>query len=164
MYAGQNCSAARTLELIGERWSLLIIRDALFRGITRFADFKRELGLASNVLATRLDSFVAAGLMETHPYSDHPPLHEYRLTEKGRDLQPVILALTAWGDRWAAPHGAPIEFEHAGCGGMLGQHLRCTTCGEVETSAAITAGPGPGQRRARGKNASRLRASRSASR
>src|SRR5450755_1606952 len=102
-YEGQNCSAARALEVAGERWSLLVIRDALFRGITRFSDFQRSLGVAPNILATRLDSFVGAGLMELRQYSERPPQHEYLLTGKGRDLGPVIIALTAWGDRWAAP-------------------------------------------------------------
>jgi DNA-binding HxlR family transcriptional regulator len=104
-YEAQNCSAARTLELVGERWSLLIIRDALFAGSTRFADFQRSLAIAPNILKTRLDGFVAAGLMQRHRYSNHPEHYEYLLTDKGRDLQPVIVALTAWGDQWAAPHG-----------------------------------------------------------
>src|SRR3954447_17797158 len=93
-YSDQNCSAARALELVGERWSLLIIRDALFRGVTRFADFQRNLGVASNILASRLNDFVAADLMERRVTSTH---HDYLLTDKGRDLQPVIVALTHWG-------------------------------------------------------------------
>jgi len=141
-YEGQNCSAARALEVAGERWSLLIIRDALFRGITRFSDFQRSLGVAPNILATRLDSFVGAGLMELRQYSERPPQHEYLLTGKGRDLGPVIIALTAWGDRWAAPQGPPIAYEHQGCGGVIRQETRCMTCGDPAPAADITARPG----------------------
>jgi DNA-binding HxlR family transcriptional regulator len=145
-YDTENCSAARALEVVGERWSLLILRDALYRGTTRFADFQRTLGMASNILATRLNTFVAAGLMEIHQYSAHPEHHEYRLTDKGRDLQPVVVALTAWGDRWAAPKGAPVVYEHAGCGGAIHDQLCCSICGDVRSSADVTVRPGPGTR------------------
>lgn len=144
-YEGQNCSAARALEAVGERWSLLIVRDALFRGVTRFSDFQRSLGIASNVLATRLDGFIAAGIMEVRPSSGAPDHREYVLTEKGASLQPVIVALTAWGDRWAAPAGPPIVFTHT-CGGEVHQHLICRACGtdvrdpgDVEARALGTA-------------------------
>jgi DNA-binding HxlR family transcriptional regulator len=142
-YSGENCSAARALELVGERWSLLIIRDALFRGVTRFADFQRNLGVASNILASRLNDFVAADLMERKLA---PPHHDYLLTDKGRDLQPVIVALTHWGDRWAAPDGPPIVFEHADCGGGIEQHFSCTVCGDIENKSEINAKSGPGSR------------------
>jgi DNA-binding HxlR family transcriptional regulator len=98
------CSAARALEVVGERWSLLIVRDALYAGATRFNDFRR-LGIATNVLKTRLDGFVEAGIMERRSSSERPEHHEYVLTDKGRDLAPVIAALTAWGDHWVAPDG-----------------------------------------------------------
>ena len=143
-YEAQVCSAARTLELVGERWSLLILRDALYRGTTRFLDFQRDLGVASNILAKRLDGFVAAGLMEHRRYSERPEHHEYLLTDKGRELQPVIIALTAWGDRWAAPDGPPILYEHAHCGGAIHTQLRCSTCGDLRTSAEVVVRPGPG--------------------
>jgi DNA-binding HxlR family transcriptional regulator len=143
-YDTENCSAARALELVGERWSLLILRDALYRGTTRFADFQRTLGMASNILATRLNTFVAAGLMETRQYSEHTEHHEYLLTDKGRDLQPVVVALTAWGDRWAAPQGPPVLYEHAGCGGAIRDQLYCSICGDVRSSADVTVRPGPG--------------------
>jgi len=145
-YEAEVCSAARTLELVGERWSLLILRDALYRRTTRFADFQRDLGLASNILAKRLDGFVAAGLMEQRRYSERPELHEYLLTEKGRELQPVIIALTAWGDRWAAPDGPPILYEHAGCGGAMSAQLRCASCGDVPASTEVAVRRGPGFR------------------
>lgn len=127
-YEEQNCSAARALEAVGERWSLLIVRDALFRGMTRFSEFQRSLGVASNVLASRLESFVAAGIMEVRAPAGAREHREYVLTEKGLSLQPVIVALTAWGDRWAAPAGPPIVFRHA-CGGELRQRLICEACG-----------------------------------
>ena len=91
-----------------------------------------------------LDGFVAAGLMEQRRYSERPEHHEYLLTDKGRELQPVIIALTAWGDRWAAPNGPPILYEHAGCGGSIHTHLRCSTRGDVGADAAVVARRGPG--------------------
>jgi DNA-binding HxlR family transcriptional regulator len=143
-YDNENCSAARTLEIVGERWSLLILRDAYFRGSTRFSEFQRKLGIAPNILANRLERFVEAGLMETHRYSDQHDHHEYVLTAKGLDLEPVIIALTAWGDRWAAPHGPPMVYEHQDCGGRIHQQLSCTACDVVPGPADVTARPGPG--------------------
>jgi DNA-binding HxlR family transcriptional regulator len=142
-YDVQNCSAARALELVGERWSLLIIRDALFRGITRFADFQRSLGLARNILAARLNRFVEEGLMERRP-AEGSPYHEYVLTEKGRDLQPIIISLTHWGDRWAAPDGPPVIFEHGRCGGNIEQRIVCADCGEVSPAHEVIARGAPG--------------------
>ena len=129
---------------MGERWSLLIIRDALFAGHARFADFQRSLGVASNILAARLDSFVAAGLMERRQYSEHPEHYEYLLTGKGRDLAPVIVALTVWGDQHAAPDGPPIIYEHAACGGQIHQQIRCAACEEQIRNTDIKVRPGPG--------------------
>jgi DNA-binding HxlR family transcriptional regulator len=147
-YTNQNCSAARALELVGERWSLLIIRDALFRGISRFNDFQRSLGLAPNILATRLEGFVDAGLMSTRRYSERYSERDvdYLLTEKGRDLAPVILALMAWGDRWAAPEGPPLLFEHVDCGGAVHQEERCQKCGVAPERNQVLPVPGPGAR------------------
>ncbi len=144
MYEGENCSAARALELVGERWSLLIIRDALFAGSTRFGDFQRGLGVATNILSTRLDGFVNAGLMEKRRQAGKAEQYEYVLTEKGRDLQPAIIALSAWGDRWAAPNGAPIVYTHADCGGPLRQHLQCEVCGQDAAASEVVPQPGPG--------------------
>ncbi|MBW3553888.1 MAG: helix-turn-helix transcriptional regulator [Gemmatimonadetes bacterium] len=104
-YDREVCSAARALEIAGERWSLLILRNAAFAGMTRFTDFQKSLDIAPNVLAARLKHFVESGLMAT---ADGPGGHPtYHLTEKGLDFKPVIIALTEWGDRWAAPEGAP---------------------------------------------------------
>jgi DNA-binding HxlR family transcriptional regulator len=112
-YDNQNCSAARALELVGERWSLLILRDAMFRGMSRFSQFERSLGVAPNVLAKRLEALVASGLLT-----------------KGLSVKPVIVALTAWGDQWAAPQGPPVRFEHEGCGGSVASRLCCAKCGD----------------------------------
>ena len=138
MYERENCSAARALELVGERWSLLIIRNAVFAGMTRFSDFERRLGIAPNILAKRLDGFVSAGLMELRPTG------EYLLTQKGRELGVVVMALTAWGDRWAAPEGPPILFRHDTCGGDVLVSSSCTGCGGSPDMAEVVALPGPG--------------------
>ncbi len=142
-YDTQVCSIARALEAVGERWSLLIVRDALFAQVTRFSDFQHNLGLATNVLKTRLDSLIAAGIMERRRYSERPEHYEYLLTEKGRDLAPALIALTAWGDRWSSPNGPPILYRHAECGGPIQPELACSNCGAIEGSE-VTVHPGPG--------------------
>src|SRR5947209_433167 len=104
-----HCSVARTLDVVGERWSLLVLRDA-FNGVRRFEDFAARLPIARNVLTNRLQTLVAHGVLERLPYQEHPPRYEYRLTPKGRDLYPVIIALLQWGDRYlAGEDGPPIE-------------------------------------------------------
>jgi DNA-binding HxlR family transcriptional regulator len=128
MYEREICSAARALEIVGERWSLLILRNAAFAGMTRFTDFQKSLDVAPNILAARLQLFVETGLMTT---SDESTGHQtYHLTKKGIDFKPVIIALTEWGDRWAAPEGAPIAYEHEGCGGRVKSELTCRKCEE----------------------------------
>jgi len=109
LYEGQECSAARTLELVGERWSLLILRDAMFADCTRFSQFQSSLGIATNILAKRLDGFVEAGLMERRQLGGSGEQGDYLLTEKGLALKPVIIALTEWGDRWL--RAGPIVYE-----------------------------------------------------
>ncbi len=111
LYANQDCSAARALELVGERWSLLILRDALFRNFTRFSQFQKSLGLATNILAKRLEAFVAAGIMELRQTGASGERSEYVLTQKGLELKPVIIALTEWGDKWVQP--GPVVFQNA---------------------------------------------------
>jgi DNA-binding HxlR family transcriptional regulator len=143
-YDSEVCSMARALEVVGERWSLLILRDALFAGSTRFGDFQRTLGIATNVLAARLEGFVAAGIMERRPGAGHPGTPEYAVTAKGRDLVPAIVALTQWGDRWAAPDGPPIEYRHTECGEAVTSGLSCAGCGLVDDPAEVRAQPGPG--------------------
>ena len=143
-YDSQVCSIARALELVGERWSLLIIRDALFAGITRFSDFQHNLGIATNVLTARLDGFVAAGIMDRRPYSAQTDQHEYVLTDKGRDLAGALVALTEWGDRWAAPGEPPILYRHAECGGAVSHQVECERCGRVDGSSQVQIELGPG--------------------
>jgi DNA-binding HxlR family transcriptional regulator len=141
-YTAQNCSAARALEVVGERWSLLILRDALFRGMTRFTEFQRSLGIAPNVLTARLQSFVEDGLFEVDPAAGDQP--RYQVTDKARDLAPVIIALTTWGDHWAAPNGPPVWFVHEDCGGEAEQGLVCRTCSQKLSGSDVLASPGPG--------------------
>jgi DNA-binding HxlR family transcriptional regulator len=143
-YDGEVCSIARALEVVGERWSLLIIRNALFADSTRYSDFQRSLGIATNILRDRLDGFVDAGIMRRQRYSDQPELYEYLLTEKGRDLAPALIALTEWGDRWAAPEGPPILYRHGVCGSAVSSEVVCATCGHVDDPADVQALPGPG--------------------
>lgn len=142
-YDTQVCSAARALEVVGERWSLLIVRDVLFAGATRFADFQR-LGIATNILAKRLDSLVDSGILERHPSPEHPDRSNYTATRKGLDLAPVIIALTQWGDRWAAPDGPPILYRHTGCGAAVTEQTTCATCGHIADLTEIYVIHGPG--------------------
>lgn len=144
LYERENCSAARALELVGERWSLLIIRNAAFAGMTRFSEFERRLGVAPNVLSKRLNDFVADGLMELVDPAAGTRGRAYRLTPKGSELAEVVMALTDWGDRWAAPAGPPVLYEHAGCGGAVSVTTTCDACGAVPDPTAVVATPGPG--------------------
>jgi DNA-binding HxlR family transcriptional regulator len=121
LYENQECSAARALELVGERWSMLILRDAMFRSYTRFSQFQKSLGIATNILAKRLEGFVAAGIMEHQPGSAGEPA-EYLLTRKGLELKPAIIALTQWGDKWVKP--GPAVFQSASDGQPVEVQLR----------------------------------------
>ena len=143
-YDSQVCSIARSLEVVGERWSLLIIRDALFAGSTRYSDFQRSLGIATNILKDRLEGLVDAGIMRRHQYSQQPELYDYLLTVKGRDLAPALIALTEWGDRWAAPDGPSIFYSHTVCGSAIGHEVGCAKCGRVDDPSEVQARPGPG--------------------
>lgn len=135
-YPGQVCSIARSLEVIGERWSLLIVRDA-FLGVTRFSDFQRSLGIARNVLAQRLEHLVGEGVLERRDGG-------YHLTAKGRELAPALHQLMKWGDRHYAPAGPPRLTLHRGCGGRVEADMVCKRCGEHVRPGAIELAPGPG--------------------
>ena len=115
---------ASTLEVIGERWTLLIIRD-VFLGIRRFDDLQRDLGVARNILQARLERLVEEGILVKRPYQERPLRCEYRLTEKGADLWPVLVALLQWGDRYALEGERPMILQHRGCGGELDDRRRC---------------------------------------
>jgi DNA-binding HxlR family transcriptional regulator len=139
-----HCSVARTMDIIGEWWTPLIVRDA-FYGRTRFEDFQRSLGIARNVLATRLERLVEAGIMERRRYEEHPPRDEYVLTVKGRDLFPIIGAILAWGDKWTAGEaGPPLLLIHEACGKAGSLRATCDQCGEPMSLDNIRPVPGPG--------------------
>jgi DNA-binding HxlR family transcriptional regulator len=140
-----NCSLAQCLEVVGEWWSMLLVRDA-FLGVSRFDDFQARLGISRNVLNQRLARLVEEGVLERIPYQEHPPRHDYRLTEKGRDLWHVLTAMRQWGDRWAAPEGPPVQLVHRGCGHVAAAVPTCSECGESLDARAVRAVPGPGRR------------------
>jgi DNA-binding HxlR family transcriptional regulator len=144
-YTSQNCSIARTLEVIGERWSMLIVREA-FLGTRRFDEYRRRLGIARNVLGTRLERLQAAGVLERVPYHERPVRYEYRLTEKGADLWPALVALLQWGDKYSAPEGPPVVLVHKRCGGGVDDRRRCDRCGAELQARDVRAEPGPGAR------------------
>jgi len=123
------CSVARSLEVVGEKWALLVVRE-VFLGNRRFDEMVRRIGAPRDTLAARLRTLVEGGILERRQYSDHPARHEYFLTEAGLDLYPVIVTLREWGDKHlAGPEGPPAVFEHR-CGHPLFSHLVCDTCGE----------------------------------
>ena len=129
-FSEMGCSVARTLDTIGDRWSLLILRDA-FYGVRRFEDFRENLGVARNILTDRLQKLVARGVLEKRPYADKPPRFEYRLTEKGRDLLPVILTMMKWGNKWTHEvEHAPVTLTHTKCGHETEPVVTCSHCGE----------------------------------
>jgi len=143
-YPNQVCSIARSLEVIGERWTLLIVRDAMI-GAERFEDFQDSLGIASNVLTNRLKLLCEEGVLERVPDETRPGRPRYVLTDKGRELGPALIALIKWGDRhYPAPGGPPRLTRHAGCGGDVGADLRCDRCGQQVGRDQLELRPGPG--------------------
>ncbi|HTB50867.1 MAG TPA: helix-turn-helix domain-containing protein, partial [Solirubrobacteraceae bacterium] len=136
-------SIAAALSLVGERWTLLVMRDVLL-GRRRFADIKRSTGVASNILADRLEILVEHGLLRRKLYSAHPESYEYIPTCKGLDLNPVIIALMQWGDRYNAPAGPPRIPVHTACGHDAHPRMHCGHCGEVIESDELNVRPGPG--------------------
>jgi DNA-binding HxlR family transcriptional regulator len=143
-YDNQVCSVARALEVLGDRWTLLVLRDA-FRRVRRFEDFQRSLGVARNVLTDRLTRLVDEGILQRVPYQERPVRFEYRLTDKGRELWPVMMTLMHWGDRhYAEPEGRPMIVRHRDCGGEVNGHLCCSKCGAELGPWDCEATPGPG--------------------
>ena len=139
--ADQNCSMARALAVLGDRWTMMILRDCFLR-VRRFDDFQKRLGIARRVLAERLDGLVEDGVLERRAYSERPPRHEYHLTEKGLDLYPVILAMVHWADRYCADaDGPPVLHRHKSCGQDFRSVLCCSECGEAVTAREVTAHP-----------------------
>jgi DNA-binding HxlR family transcriptional regulator len=143
-YPGQVCSIARSLEVIGERWTLLILRDAM-TGLERFEEFQASLGIASNTLTNRLKLLCDEQVLERVPDPDRPGRPKYVLTAKGRELGPVLIGLMKWGDRhYPTPGGPPRLTLHAGCGGNIGPDLHCDRCGKRAGPGEIELPPGPG--------------------
>jgi DNA-binding HxlR family transcriptional regulator len=138
------CSIARTLAVAGEPWSPLIMRD-VWVGIRRFDDIQRDLQISRKVLTERLNALVEQGLLERRPYSERPPRHEYALTEKGSEFSDVLMAISAWGDRWTAhASGPPMRLRHHGCGELTHAEVRCAACGEALHGHEVDVLPGPG--------------------
>lgn len=149
-YADFSCSIARTLEVIGEWWTILILRD-LFLGFERFDDLQRDLGMASNVLTVRLKRLLEHGILERRADEQDKRIWRYFLTAKGRELYPVLLAMMAWGDKWQAPTGkAPLHIRHTECSHITSAVPSCAVCGETLTLENMVFEPGPGGRAAPG--------------
>jgi DNA-binding HxlR family transcriptional regulator len=142
-FAGMHRSIAQCLEIVGDRWSLLIVRD-VFLGVTRFDDIQRRLGISRNILNQRLAHLVEHGVLTKVPYSEHPPRFDYKLTPKGGDLWPVITAMRQWGDTHAAPDGPPLQLIHRDCGEITDAHTTCSVCGRPVDAGNVRAIPGPG--------------------
>lgn len=140
----QPCSIARTVAVLGERWTLVILREA-FQRHRRFEDMQRRLGVARNILADRLQRLVDEGILERRPYQERPPRYEYRLTRKGRDLYPVLVSLMQWGDRYnSGEAGPPMLLVHETCGQETHPQLTCSHCGEAIDPREVRPQPGPG--------------------
>ena len=149
-YDTANCTIAAALSLVGEKWTFLVLREA-FNGIRRFDDMQRRTGAPRQVLSKRLTALVAEGILRKVPYQEdgQRPRSEYRLTRKGIDFFPVIAALLAWGDTYAAgPAGPPVELTHSGCGAPVFVGLACADGHALGSAREITPVPGPGARRA----------------
>ena len=129
-YSKQNCAIAAAMQVVGDPWTLLIIRDA-FMGVRRFEQWQERLGVARNVLASRLKTLVSAGIMDARLYCTRPPRREYVLTKKGRDLYPVLMTMLTWGERYVhAEADAPPAFRHVACGQGFRARIHCEACGE----------------------------------
>jgi DNA-binding HxlR family transcriptional regulator len=143
-FADQPCSVARAMDIVGELWAFMIIRN-VFLGVRRFEGLRANLGISRKVLTERLELLVARGILERRVYQDRPPRHEYRLTPMGVDLFPVLMALARWGDRWlAGASGTPIEFVHRKCGQATAARVVCTHCGEDIGAHNVQPRLGPG--------------------
>ena len=139
-----TCSIARTLDIAGEPWTPLILRD-LFVGIRRFDDLQRDLGISRKVLTQRLNHLLNHGIVERRPYTDKPVRYDYLLTGKGWELCDVLLAITAWGDRWTADeHGPPVILHHTTCRHTAHAIITCSACNEPLRARDVHVTPGPG--------------------
>ena len=144
--AAEPCSVARTVAVIGDRWTLLILRDC-FLGVRRFEAFQERLGISRTIIAERLKLLVDEGVLAKTPYQDRPVRHEYRLTDKGLALHPVIMAIVHWGDRhYAGEAGAPLLHRHKACGHDFHPVMTCSECGEAVGPRDVEPHAGPGAR------------------
>lgn len=141
---GQTCSVARTLSVIGDRWTLWVLRCA-FLGARRFDDFQAESGISRHLLSERLSRLVDEGIFRKNLYNEHPPRYEYRFTQKGMELYPVMYALLGWGDKYKAEEtGPPVLLQHKTCGHVNTPHMVCSHCGEPSPPDSLNLLPGPG--------------------
>jgi DNA-binding HxlR family transcriptional regulator len=147
-YDTANCNIAAALEIVGEKWTFLVLREA-FNGVRRFDDMRRRTGAPRQVLSNRLAHLIADGILRKSPYQEpgQRPRSEYRLTEKGIDLFPVIAALLAWGDKHAAAAGPQVQLTHRDCGAPVGLQLACADGHVLGSARDVTPVPGPGARR-----------------
>jgi DNA-binding HxlR family transcriptional regulator len=135
--ADQPCSVARSVAVIGDRWTLMLLRDA-FLGVRRFEDFERRLGISRSIIADRLKLLVDEGVLRREAYQDRPPRHEYRLTDKGLALHPVIMAIVHWGDvHYAGAEGPPLIHRHKACGCDFAPVQTCSECGDPLTARDV---------------------------
>ena len=143
-FSDQHCSVARTLDIIGEWWTLLILRD-IFYGVRRFEALREQLGISRKVLTHRLQRLTDENILRKVPYQQNPLRNEYRLTTRGLDLMPVLLVLMRWGDRWLSDEGqVPVEFIHTDCGQVAVPKLTCDHCDGELTARNLRPQPGPG--------------------
>jgi DNA-binding HxlR family transcriptional regulator len=139
----EACAVGAAADLIGDRWSILVLRETFF-GVRRFGEIQQNTGMAKNILTDRLNRLVDAGILYRKPYSERPPRDEYRLTEKGIDLWPLLIALAQWGAKWGDLElGPAIAFRHKGCGSVIEPRLVCPECGEPLDARAVEVLPGP---------------------
>ena len=143
-FAGMHCSIGQALEVVGEWWTPLILRN-VYLGLHRFDELVEDLGVSRNLLTARLDRLVANRVLERRPYQDRPARYEYHLTDAGRDVVPALMTLMAWGDRWTTPSGGPpMRLVHDGCGAVFTPRVACSECGDVISAQTVTPTAGPG--------------------
>jgi DNA-binding HxlR family transcriptional regulator len=142
--SGWPCTIARSVDVLGDHWNLLLIRQACL-GTRRFDDFQQALGIGRNILTTRLNRLVDEGLLQRVAYHQHPPRFEYRLTRKGREVYPILAAMAAWGDRWlTGPDGTPLVLRHTTCDHDMHAVVVCSECDEPLDVREVRATAGPG--------------------
>jgi DNA-binding HxlR family transcriptional regulator len=143
-FGDMACSIARTLDVVGEPWSPLIVRD-VWVGIRRFDQLQADLGISTKVLTERLKWLVERGILDRRAYAERPQRHEYVLTDKGAELCSILMAMTAWGDKHLAGEaGPPALLRHTACGHHTHAEVRCAHCGEVMDARTVQPEPGPG--------------------